>query len=196
MSEKLSWIKLEKDESIYTDPNNPPASKEKLLDAIARSAYNYHHTYSGCTRAVLLALNEHLDLAPEEAFKYCFSACSTLPGGVARMGEVCGALTGALLAIGLACGPKDPKDVKGYSKALKVGHQFFTKFKETFKHVRCQDLLDEFFGKSINFWDPEERTEWIKAGGPNICSLLCAETARLAGDTIMEILATENQKSS
>lgn len=196
MTKKLDWIKLEKNEAIYRDPSVPPASKEKILDAVARSAYAYHHAYSGCTRAVLLALNAHLELAPEEAFKYCFSACSTLPGGVARMGEVCGALTGALLAIGLAFGPKKPQDIKNYDMVLKIGAQFFTKFKETFSHVRCQDILSELFGKSPDFWNKQERIEWIKAGGPETCSLLCAETARMAAELIMEIKEKENLSSS
>lgn len=196
MAQGLEWLKLEKNESIYRDPSVPPASKEKILDAIARSAYNYEKSYGGCTRSVLSAINDHLHLVPQNIFEYCYKASSTLPGGVARMGEVCGTLTGALMAIGLAFGPEKPQNGKAYATVMKLAGEFFNKFKEKFGCFKCKDLLTKLLGKSYNFWDPQERKEWILTGGPETCALLCAEVARMAGEFIMETMEKEAQSSS
>jgi len=40
----------------YNDRSVPPGSREKLLDAVAKSAYNNDRAYEGCCRAVLAAI--------------------------------------------------------------------------------------------------------------------------------------------
>ncbi len=194
MPDILDELRLERNESIYRDPSIPPASKEKILDAIARSAYNYERSYSGCTRSVLSAINDHLYLVPKDAFEYCFKASSTLPGGIARMGEVCGTLTGALMAIGLAFGPEKPQDTQKYATVMKLARQFFQKFNEKFEQFKCRELLKKLVGKSYDFWNPQDREEWIRNGGPEKCALLCAEVARMAAEFIIEV--KERQSSS
>jgi hypothetical protein len=61
--------KLERDETVYLTRSNPPGSKEKMIDAAARSAYNNNRTYEGCSRCVLKGVNEHLRMVEDnEAF--------------------------------------------------------------------------------------------------------------------------------
>ena len=58
---KLS-VNLEENASIYYTKDVLPGSREKLIDAAAKSAYNNNRAYEGCSRCVLAALNEHLHL--------------------------------------------------------------------------------------------------------------------------------------
>ncbi|MCD6362901.1 MAG: C_GCAxxG_C_C family protein [Synergistetes bacterium] len=192
MSDKIDWLRLERDESIYRSTSVLPGSKEKILDAVARSAYNNERAYSGCTRSVLTALNEHLHLLSFENFKHCFRACTALAGGVARMGEICGALTGAIIAIGLAFGPERFELYNEYSKTMEIAADFFNRFKNKFGCVRCSELQEKIFGRSYDLKDPREREAWVANGGLDKCPLLCAEVARMAAEFILDVRASIN----
>ncbi len=63
-------------------------SISEILEKIEKTAYEYEKIYHGCSQCTLKAIQEHLHLGNEDAFK----AASALAGGVARMGETCGAL--------------------------------------------------------------------------------------------------------
>ena len=74
--------------------------RERLLRKIEQHAHDYEVVYWGCSQAVLYTLQRHLQLDDGGAFR----AASPFAGGVARMREVCGALVGGVMAIGLAYG--------------------------------------------------------------------------------------------
>ena len=192
MFSRIDWLKIEKDGAIYQSIGFPPGSKEKILDAVARSAYNNERAYSGCTRSVLTALNEHLHLLPWESFQHCFRASTALAGGVARTGEICGALTGAIMGIGPAFGPERFNMYDEYSKTMELAAEFFERFREKFGCVRCRDLQERIFGRSYNLRDAREREAWLKDGGLDKCPLLCAEVARMAAEFILKIKASKD----
>ena len=72
---------------------------EELVAEIRRKAHAYD-SHSGCSQAVLLALQEGLGIGDAESFR----SATALSGGVARRGETCGALLGSLMALGLMAG--------------------------------------------------------------------------------------------
>ena len=74
-------------------------ANEKLVEEIRRKAHGYDQ-YSGCSQSVILALQEGLEVGDLESFK----SATVLSGGVARRGETCGALLGALMGLGLVKG--------------------------------------------------------------------------------------------
>ena len=91
-----------------------------------------------CSQAVLTVFSEELGLSKENAFK--IGACF---GSGMRQGEVCGACTGALMALGLKYGDDKPK-------CDEVSDKFFEEFKKetlyklpitNFKFI-CRDLLE------------------------------------------------------
>lgn len=94
------------------------------------------HATCNCAQSVLCALSDYTKLDEETAKRIakCF-------GQGMRCGEVCGSITGALMAIGMACPNPNPADI---TRA----------FKGTYGYVRCADLLrdagqkrcDEFIG--------------------------------------------------
>ena len=61
-----------------------------------------------CSQAVLLAFSDRTGLDKETAARLA----SSFGGGLARMREVCGAVSGAAMVLGLVRGYADPKDAE------------------------------------------------------------------------------------
>lgn len=89
-----------------------------------------------CSQAVFAAFCEELGLTEEQALKValCFS-------GGARKGEVCGAVSGALMVIGMKYSEdgKDTAQIK--AKAYQKASEFMDKFKEANGSYICRELL-------------------------------------------------------
>ncbi|WP_296797217.1 C-GCAxxG-C-C family protein [uncultured Methanobrevibacter sp.] len=83
-----------------------------------------------CSQAVFAVFCEEFGLSKSDAFK--IGACF---GSGMRQGEVCGACTGALMAIGLKYG--DDKNV-----CNELSNRFFSEFKNENGSFICRDLLE------------------------------------------------------
>lgn len=90
-----------------------------------------------CSQAVFAAFSEELGLTEEQALK--IGACF---GSGMRKGEVCGACTGALMALGLKFGQADEQDVDSRLKTNEVTDMFLYKFKKENGSYMCKELLD------------------------------------------------------
>ncbi len=67
---------------------------------------------------------------------------TSFAGGLARRGEVCGAVTGSLMVIGLKYGMVDEADSQARDKTYELVNEFIDKFKEKHENLRCRDLLE------------------------------------------------------
>jgi C_GCAxxG_C_C family probable redox protein len=83
-----------------------------------------------CSQAVLAVFCEEFGLSREQAFKISISF-----GGGMRKGEVCGACTGAIMALGLRYG-------ENKSKSDEMCVKFLDSFKKENGSYICRDLLD------------------------------------------------------
>ncbi len=90
-----------------------------------------------CAQAVLSSLGPGLGLDRD----LCFKIATPFGAGIGRMQETCGAVTGALMVLGLRYGrgPADPVETKEavYEKSL----SFINEFRRRHRSVRCLDLL-------------------------------------------------------
>jgi len=158
---------------------------EELLKRIEETAYEYEKKYHGCSQCVLRALQEHLNLGDGDAFK----AASAFAGGVARMGELCGALTGGIMAIGLICGREKLEDTATstqYLKAMDLAVELYRRFQKEFGSTKCWDIQESIFGRHFDLKDAKEREEFMRAGGYEKCPNVVKKAARLAGEVILE----------
>jgi C_GCAxxG_C_C family probable redox protein len=162
-----------------------PGSRAKLLDRVAWAAYYNDRVYEGCSRSVLYALQGHLHLEGAGALK----ASTALAGGVARMGETCGALIGGIMAIGLVLGREDLADVQAYRDTMAASYQMYDRFKEEMGSTTCFEIQKKLFGRSFDFKRDEDAEEWYKVGGLEKCPLVCGVAARIAADIIIDLLA-------
>lgn len=89
-----------------------------------------------CSQAVFATFSEELGLTEEQALK--IGACF---GSGMRKGEVCGACTGALMALGLKYGQADEEDMDSRVKTNEVTDMFLDKFKKENGSYMCKELL-------------------------------------------------------
>lgn len=101
---------------------------EKANDLFARK---FH-----CSQAVFAAFSEELGVTQEQALK--IGACF---GSGMRKGEVCGACTGALMALGLKYGQANEQDIDSRLKTNEVTDKFLEQFQKENGSYLCKDLL-------------------------------------------------------
>ena len=89
-----------------------------------------------CSQAVFAAFAEELGITEKQALK--IGACL---GSGMRKGEVCGACTGALLALGLKFGQADESDIQSRLKTNEVTDSFLAEFKKENGSYMCKELL-------------------------------------------------------
>ena len=127
---------------------------EEKAEELFRSGMN-------CSQSVFVAFAGDFEIPEETAAKI---SCG-LGGGVGRMREVCGAVTGASLVIGLKYG-KDKTNV------YPIVQDFCERFKKECGSIVCRELLDGTGATSGG--QPEPRTKEYYAKRP------CVEIVKLA----------------
>jgi len=101
-----------------------------------QSAMDLFGKQFNCAQAVAGALAEETGVSLETALKA--AACF---GGGMRCGEVCGAVTGALMALGFRFGSAKENDAEGKAAAYKRSVAFIEAFKAKNDTVLCRELL-------------------------------------------------------
>lgn len=89
-----------------------------------------------CSQAVLTAFAPDFGLDEKLALKL-----GTSFGGGARNGEMCGAVSGALMVLGLKYGHFDAADSEQKSRAYSIAVEYTKRSKEANGSIVCRDLL-------------------------------------------------------
>ncbi|RLI10401.1 hypothetical protein DRO42_01445 [Candidatus Bathyarchaeota archaeon] len=167
---------------------------ENLVKEIRRKAHGYDQ-YSGCSQSVLLALQEGFGIGDEESFK----AATVLSGGVARRGETCGALLGALMALGMVAGRDRIENTEQYVRAVKIADEICDEFQrklgeefgfsEPLESTLCREIQTRIYGRSFDIRDPAEREAFLAAGGHSDegCYKVCGIAAEVAARRLLEL---------
>ena len=90
-----------------------------------------------CAPAVLSTYSEQLGLDKALALKI---ACG-FGGGIGRMGRTCGAVTGAVMAIGLKYGQVNLVDEESRLRTYTLVKGFIDKFTTLHGSIECKDLI-------------------------------------------------------
>jgi len=131
-----------------------------------------------CAQAVTLAFAEEMDLDVEQAAKMA----SSFGGGLGRLREVCGCVSGMALAAGALYGYSDPKAKEEKAEHYALIQKLAGEFRERNGSIICHELLAGINSDTNPV--PEERTESYYKKRP--CAELCCCAA--------EILENEIQK--
>ena len=170
------------------------STRDEVIQRVKARAFANEQNFGGCCRSTLESLQEELSIGDTESFK----AASVLAGGL-RRGETCGAIIGALMALGLVIGrERMEKDTDKYREARMLSREVISnRFKEELhkqfgfhqelKTTLCKDIQERVFGRSFDFWT--EREAFLAAGahGDNGCPKVCAIAAQVAAEKILEI---------
>lgn len=107
------------------------------MDTHREKATAYFLEGYNCAQSVLLAFCDDLNLDEEMAARLT----SSFGGGMGRLREVCGAVSGMFLAAGLLYGYSDPKDTAGkkaqYERVQKLAREFSARNGS----IVCRELL-------------------------------------------------------
>lgn len=127
-----------------------------------------------CAQAVFSTFAPDLGIDRISALKISFP----FGGGLGRQGEICGAVAGALMALGLKYSnfsnpEENPKEVM-YAKTV----EFCQKFEAIHKSKLCRDL------SGINSMDIEA---WKKAGEEGVFTTLCPQFVATAAQILTEM---------
>lgn len=122
-----------------------------------------------CAQAVALAFKDELNMDDDDIARLTAS----FGGGMGRMREVCGTVSGMLLVAGYLYGYDDPKDFNGKKEHYELVQQLAAEFKEMNGSIVCRELLG-LGGKSDGV-TPEKRTEQYYKKRP--CADLVADAA-------------------
>ena len=141
---------------------------------------NFMNGYN-CSQAVLLAFCEDFELEKETALKIS----EPFGGGMGRMREVCGTVTGMFMVIGLAMGNDNSKDNTTKKNVYKSVQQLAAKFKDYNGSIICRELL-VFQKNNKESYVPSERTNEYYKKRP------CPELCKYAADILEEYLKKEN----
>jgi C_GCAxxG_C_C family probable redox protein len=128
-------------------------------------------------------LQDKLDIGSEAAFM----AGSSLAGGVARAGETCGALTGAIMAIGMVAGRRKLEDLDAYQSCMTLAREARQRFLELVGDTLCAEIHKRLMGRTYRLWDDEERQRFHDDGGHSreACPGVCGKAARIAAEIIL-----------
>ena len=174
-------------------------------ERIQRAKKNAHENdrHSGCSQGVLLSLQEEFGIGNNEVFK----AATVLSGGVARHGETCGALIGALMALGLVVGRQKMEDTQVYRDSMKPSEDIIDSFKDELKKqfgfegelngTLCKQIHAKIYGRPFDMTDPVDYQAFLDAGGHSDtgCLKVCGVAAQVGAEKILEILQDRETKT-
>jgi C_GCAxxG_C_C family probable redox protein len=130
-------------------------------------------------------LQEKLNVGSKEVFK----AGSALAAGVAKRGETCGALTGAIMAIGTLVGRERLEDKEQLQISMETADQVYVLFREKVGHTICSEIHKIRYGRAYRLFIPEESEAFHNMGGHSRkgCPEVCGIAARIAAEVILDL---------
>ena len=106
-------------------------SKELKARELFKSGYN-------CSQSVFCSFCEDAGMDLEQGLKLS----SSFGGGMGKLREVCGAVTGMFMIAGLKCGYASNSDDEAKTKHYKLIQSLADRFKQKFGTIICRELLN------------------------------------------------------
>ena len=128
-----------------------------------------------CSQSLLSTYGPQLGLDHDTALR----VSGAFGGGMGRLGETCGAVTGAFMVIGLKHGPTQAGDEQAKIKMYDQVKEFVDEFRSRHGGIKCKELL----GYDISI--PEER-ELARERG--LFATLCPRFVRDAAEIVEQML--------
>ena len=155
--------------------------KQALAAQAYQTALQYELDYGCCPQCVLATVQETIGFIDDNTIK----ASHGLSGGGGLLGQgTCGALTGGLMAISAKYGRERHKLDSGRClNNFKKSKTLVDRFREEFGGITCQELQQQFTGRTYDMWNAEDYQAFSDARGQQ-----CAHATALVTQWVVEVL--------
>lgn len=166
-------------------------------EAAIQAEQNFLEGYN-CAQSVLLVFASELNLEKSTALRMAQS----FGGGTCRLREMCGTVSGMLMALGCAEGSDDPRDKNAKDRLYKIGQSLVKRFSDLHGSFICKELLGlvpvgtsksflarEVVSNSGSVVSEERTAEYYKK---RPCPKLCADSARIFAEYLNEVYLRSN----
>lgn len=143
------------------------------MNKVDKALQLFSNNYN-CSQAVFTAFATEDGISEELALKL-----ATAFGGGARNGEMCGAVSGALMVLGLKFGHIHSENEEEKQRAYSLTTEFTSRFKEKNNSIVCRDLLGYDLSK-------EDEFEIIASKG--LCKTVCPLMVKDAVEILEQML--------
>ena len=144
------------------------------MNQVERAVTCFQEGFS-CAQSVLTAYGPQLGLDRER----CLKVAGAFGAGMGRMGQTCGAVTGALMVIGLVTGKTRSEDNQAKERAYGLVQEFAHEFELRNGSITCNELL------GCDMSTPEGRAVANEKG---LFGTLCPKLVRDAVEILEQIL--------
>ena len=142
-----------------------------MTDPIKTAQERFDQKFN-CSQAVFSAFASQLGIQDEIALKIA----SPFGGGTAHQGHVCGAVTGALMALGAQKGNATPETK---DETYRVAEEYIKRFKELHGSILCRELTG---------YDISNPDEFQKARESRVFYDTCPGLVKDAAELVSEFL--------
>jgi len=141
----------------------------------ADKASEYFKGNLNCAQSVFSTFSPELDLDHVTAWKIA----TPFGGGLSHMREVCGAVAGALMVIGLKYGMTEDEDLEAKDKSYALAQEFASRFTSKHESINCHKLIG---------YDLDNAEEYEKAKSEGVFDRVCTNLVRDAVEILEEII--------
>ena len=139
-----------------------------------QKALSLHASSLNCAQSVLSAFSDRVGLSDRQ----CCALCSGFGGGV-RYGGLCGAVSAAVMVLGMLYPHTAENGLQGKTRSMKLTQEFQRRFRERFGELGCRELLRRRDLRG---------TEQVEAlGVDSHCDILIVSATELLYDMLEEL---------
>jgi len=131
-----------------------------------------------CAQSVFLAYMDMTGMDRDTAIR----VSASFGGGMGRLREVCGGVSGAIMALGMICAPLDPADQDAKAEHYRRVQEVANRFREKHGTIICRELLGDKAGSGHV---PEARTAEYYAKRP--CERMVYDGAAALEEVLKEL---------
>jgi C_GCAxxG_C_C family probable redox protein len=156
--------------------------------------FEFEQKYGNCAQCVLAAIQAAMGGIDDEVFK----AANTLAGGGALTTRgTCGALSGGMMAISTRYGRDRASFTTSRTRtAAALAKRLFERFVAEYGSPICTDVHIALFGRSFDFWNPDDSRAFELAGGHvDKCTDVVGKAAQWTVEILQDAAQQEHQSS-
>lgn len=146
-----------------------------MNDNKIEEATAYFEGGCNCCQAIIMSYGPQFGLTKDVGLKLG----TGFAGGIGRCGEVCGAVSGSIVVIGLKYGMTSESDSQARDRTFEVVNEFMNRFNAQHGSVRCRELLD------CDISTPEGRK---KAQDDGLFETKCPEFVKSAAEILEDLI--------